>query len=124
MSKCKRPPRTLSMTNTQFTEYFNGGDAAQKIAFIEKTNQCTGFVGDSITDSSAKKAFYVQYIAERTSLLQQAKMLRDCVNAVKAIVTPAQIEVMRKVEMSKFQYLVSTEPTEKYLVKHTAWTQN
>ena len=82
--------------------------------FIEKTNQFTGFIGDSITDSSAKKAFFVQHIAERTTLLHQAKMLRDCVNAVKAIVTPAQVEVMRKVEMLKFQYMVSTEPTEKY----------
>ena len=82
--------------------YFNGGDAVQKLSFIEKINQCTGFVGDSIIDSTAKKAWYVQHIAERTSLLEQAKMLRGCVNAVKAIVTPAQVEVMRKVEMAKF----------------------
>ena len=78
------------MTNTPFNEYFNAGQLEQKIAFIEKINQCTGYVGDSISDSSAKKAFYVQHISERTTLLQQAKMLRDCVNAVKVIVTHAQ----------------------------------
>ena len=118
LSKCKLPPRTLKMTNAQFTDYFNAGDDDQKWAFIEKINQCTGFVGDSITDSSAKKAFHVQHIAERNTLLQQAKMLRECVNALKSIVTPAQTEVMRKVEMSKFQYMVSTEPTEPYYLNN------
>ena len=60
------------MTNAQFSDYFYAGEVEQKIAFIEKINQYTGFVGDSITDSSAKQAFYVQHISERTSLLQQA----------------------------------------------------
>ena len=45
-------------------------------------------------------------------------MLRDCVNAVKAIVTPAQVEVMRKVEMANFQLQVATEPTEKYYLSN------
>ena len=45
-------------------------------------------------------------------------MLRECVNAVKAIVTPAQVEVMRKVELAKFQLLVATESTEKYYLSN------
>ena len=45
-------------------------------------------------------------------------MLRDCVNAVEAIVTPTQIEVMRKVELAKFQLQVATEPTEKYYLSN------
>ena len=45
-------------------------------------------------------------------------MLRECVNAVKAIVIPTQIEVMRKVELAKFQLLVATEPTEKYYLSN------
>ena len=45
-------------------------------------------------------------------------MLRECLNAVNAIVTTAQIEVMRKVELAKFQLLVATEPTEAYYVSN------
>ena len=104
LSKCKLPPRTLKMTNAQFTAYFNAGDPEDKRVFIEKINQCTGFVGDSILDATAKKAWYVQHIAGCSFLLELAKMLGECVNAVKAIVTPAQDEVMRKVGLANFNF--------------------
>ena len=45
-------------------------------------------------------------------------MLRECVNAVKAIVTPTQIALHRKVEMAKFQLEVGTEATEKYYLSN------
>ena len=116
LSKCKLPPRTFKMANAQFNAWFNAGDAEQKTLFLGKINQCTGAIGESIIDSTAKKAWYVQHIAERPSLIGQARMLREWVTVVKTIVTPTQIEVQRKLDLAKFQMAFETEPTENIIL--------
>ena len=54
----------------------------------------------------------------RLTLIEQARMLRECMAAVKAKVTQSQIEVQRQVELAKFQLEVATEPTEKYYLSN------
>ena len=73
------------MTDAYFTAIVNGGDAAAKKFFIGKINHCIGVVGESIVNSTAKKAGHVEHIRTRAALLEQAKMLRDCVFAVKTL---------------------------------------
>ena len=84
------------------TVYDGAGEAADKKFFLEKINVCTGVIGESILDTQAKKARHVEHTKVRTTLLQQALMLRDCVFAVRDIVKPEQIELQRKIELAKF----------------------
>ena len=92
LSKCKLPPRIFSMTDEAFDAYFNAiNNAVIKKDLLEKINQCTGVVGESILYSTVKKAWYVEHTKDRPSLLEQARMLHECVRAVKNIVKPTQI---------------------------------
>ena len=45
-------------------------------------------------------------------------MLRECMAAVRAKVTPNVMAVQRKVELWNFQIIVDTEPTEKYYLSN------
>ena len=115
LSKCNQPPRTFMMIDAEFDAYFAGINHANiRKKFLKSFNQCTGIVGESILDSTAKKAWFVQHTAVRLTLIEQARMLRECMTAVKAKATQSQIEVQRQVELAKFQLLVATELTEKY----------
>ena len=119
LSKCNLPPRTFMMTDIEFDTYFAGINHANiRKEFLKCLNQCTGIVGESILDSTAKKAWFVQHTALRLALIEQARMLSECMAAVNAKVTQNQIEVQRKVELAKFQLLLTTEPTEKYYLNN------
>ena len=118
LSKCKLPPRTFDMTDADYDAYFNAiNNPTVKKVLLDKINHCTGVVGESILDSTAKKAWHGEHTKDRPSLLEQARMLRECVLVVKNIVKPTQIEAQRKVELAKFQLAVrplavATESTE------------
>ena len=76
------------ITDEEFDAYFAGNNNANiRKEFLKCLNQCTGIVGESILDSTAKKAWFVQHTAVRLALIEQARMLRECVEAVKAKVT-------------------------------------
>ena len=119
LSKCNLPTRKLLMANAEFYAHFLAitSNVIRK-EYIKSLNQCTGIVGESIIDSTAKKAWYGQHIAVRLTLIEQARMLRECMSAVRAKVTPAVTAVQRKVELANFQILVGTEPTEKYYLSN------
>ena len=115
LSKCNLLPRTFMRSDGEFDAYFNViNHASIRKEFLKSLNQCTVIVGESILDSTAKKAWFVKHTAVRLALIEQARMLRECTAAVKAKVTQSQIEVQRQVELAKFQLLVATELTEKY----------
>ena len=119
LSKCNLPPRILMMTDEESGDYFEGiNNASVRKELLKSLNQWTGIVGELIIDSTAKKAWYVQHTAVRVELIEQARMLRGCMSAVKAIVTQSVIEVQRKVELANFQILVATEPAEKYYLSN------
>ena len=54
----------------------------------------------------------------RVELIEQARMLRECMAAIMAKVTQSVIEVQRKAELANFQILVATEPAEKYYLSN------
>ena len=91
LSKCKLPLRTFDITDAAFDAYFNAiNNPTVKQDLLDKINQCTGLVGESILDSTAKKAWHGKHTKDRPSLLEQARMLRKCVLAVKNIVKPTK----------------------------------
>ena len=119
LSKCNLPPRTFMMEDEEFDDNFNAiSNVNIRKEFLKSLNQCTGIVGESILDSTAKKVWFVQHTAVCVTLIEQARMLRECMAAVRAKVTRKVIEVQRKVELAKFQLLVATEPTEKYYLSN------
>ena len=118
-SKCILPPRTVMMADEEFDAHFVAiNNNVIRKDYMESPNQCTGIVGESIHDATAKKAWYGQHIAVRQSQLEQAQMLRECMAAVRAKVTPNVMAVQRKVELWNFQIIVGTEPTEKYYLSN------
>ena len=108
------------MTATQISAYFNAGYEAEKKFFLEKINVCTGVVGESLLYTRARQACNVctAHKKARSTLIEQAHILRDCVFAVRGIVKLALIELQRKIELAKFQAAVSTVPTEKYCLRN------
>jgi hypothetical protein len=119
LSKCNLPPRTLLMTDEEFDDHFLSiNNNTIRKEYMKHLNQCTGIIGESINDATAKKAWLIQHTSVRNELIEQARMLRECMAAVRAEVTPKIMAVQRKVELANFQILVSTEPKEKYSLRN------
>ena len=66
------------MSDEEFDVFFTGVVHANiRKELLNSINQCTGIVGESILDSTAKRAWYVQHTAVLLTLIEQARMLRE-----------------------------------------------